>query len=143
MWDLLWVDARALVFLLNRHELAAGTAAQPDYRSAVHVDIRLPLRRELEADTLKGRLKDWSEKHKALASVTRWDGNDGRGSDGGDLRVSNRLGTTFFWQYARFVHATRDAEDLRFVQFLLASGLAKKWGATDELAAALQTSPME
>jgi hypothetical protein len=138
MWDLLWVDARALVFLVNRRKLATGAATQPDYRCALHVDAALALRPHLDAESLKGRLNDLSHKHKGAVSVAR----NGLGTEG-DPRLYSAVGTTFFWNYGRYVHATRDPRDLRFVEFLLASGLADNWGAKNELAEALKTAPDE
>lgn len=141
--EFFFAKPRALVFLLNRRELAAGSATRPEYRSAIHVDIHSLVRMKPDAATLKPRLDDVARKYHGVASVTRWVGCGGEGSEGCDWRISQSVGTTFFSNYARYVHATRAPQDLHFVEFLLRSGLADQWQARNELAAALQTTPIE
>ena len=135
------MNPHALVFLTNRRALADGSASQPEYDWALKVDIYSPEHPELDAKSLKERLTKSFSDHEAAVNVTRWTGNLGRGSEGGDLRAEMPLGSSFFYSYARYVAATRNPQTLKFVEFLLKSGLADGWGVRAELAEALKPVP--
>lgn len=135
------VDAEALVFLENRAALAAGSESESKYRFVLHADVRSPEHPELKAESLRTRLVQALGIREGTISVTRWNGHMGASSGGSDERVSGRNDGLFLWRYGQYVEATRGPQDLRFVKFLMESGLAESWGGREGLEEGLGATP--
>jgi len=120
------VEAHALVWVKN----------QKISDFSVQVDIRSPDHPELSPEALETRLEG-TFAGEGRTSVTRWKGSYGNSSGLGDMRIKS-YPSGLLSGYARYVKALRDPRDIRFVNFLLQSGLAKKWGSEWFLTKALR-----
>ncbi len=86
---------------------------------------------------LTARMDAAFQQRHGSVGVTRWNGNIGEGN-GGDPRMQS-ISSLFYSNYAEYVHQTRDPQDLRFVKFLVESGLAAEWGAKEQFVEAIST----
>jgi hypothetical protein len=136
------VHAEALVFLQNRAALANGSETKPSYTFALEVAVGSQEKPETKAEALQARLINAFGDRGQSIGVTRWiRANYGESSGTNDERVGGRNDSLFLWRYAQYVHATGDSEDIRFIKFLLDSGLADRWRARDSIAEGLGEKP--
>lgn len=139
------VESKALVFLDNRAALVNGSETEPRYRFALEINIRSREHPEQKAESLRDRLLKAFATRDGTVGVTRWKTISYAESSGrNDARVQiGRDDVSYLRHYSQFVQATRDPKDLRFVKFLLDSGLAETWHAKDALEKSLGSAPVE
>ena len=125
-------DVHAQAFLQNRTVLVNDPTAEPRYSFALQANVRWWQKPWVKAEALHARLVDCFRTRDGVLGVTRWQGNMGQAAGSSDERISDysgsrSIGSTFLWRYGQYVDAVRHPDDIKFVKFLLSSGLVGEW----------------